>query len=197
MIDIAWTAVVISWAIIAVTYSITKIKVHRCGGGVYNMKDYPLSKKEKWILRFLIVVYLVLAFFISYKFKIPGFDDFVGVSRPFFIKIGFIFFAVAQVIYIRARVAISSNWSWDKKPKSNRKKLIKSGPYRVVRHPQFGAYLLAILATGLMLVMSGILLFFILIIPLLILRMKVEEAILMSVFPKQYPKYIKETRILF
>ena len=196
MIDLAWTAVVISWAIMATTYSITKIKVHRCGGGIYEMEKYPLSKKEKWLLRLLILAYIILAFFISYHFEIPGFDDYEGITRPYFVKLGMIIFTIAQVNYIRARIAISSNCSWQKCFVGDRKKLIKSSLYRKVRHPQFGAYILAILATGLMLLKGGILLFLVLIIPLMILRMKVEEEILNAVFPKEYPKYIKETRIL-
>lgn len=196
MIDLAWTAVVILWAVMATTYSITKIKVHRCGGGIYNMENYPLNKKEKWLLRFLILAYVLLAFFISYKFVIPGFDDYLGIAKPYFVKIGFIIFLIAQVNYIRARIAISSSCSWEGAYVRDRKTLIKTGPYHKVRHPQFGAYVLAILATGLMLLKGSILLFLILIIPLMILRMKVEEEILNAVFLKQYSEYIKETRML-
>ncbi len=196
MIDIAWTAVVILWAVMATTYSITKIKVHRCGGGIYNMANYPLTNKEKWVLRFLILAYLLLAFFVSYQFIIPGFDDLTSITKPYFVRLGFIIFLIAQVIYIRARIAISSNCSWDRTYSHDKKLLIKSGPYGKVRYPQYGALILAILATGLMLLKGSILLFLILVIPLVILRMKVEEEILNAVFPKQYPEYIKKTRTL-
>jgi protein-S-isoprenylcysteine O-methyltransferase Ste14 len=196
MIDIAWIAVVILWAVMATTYSITKIKVHRCGGGIYDMENYPLSKKEKWLLRFLILTYILLAFFIAYQFEIPGFDDYKGIAKPYFVKFGFIIFLIAQVNYIRARIAISSGCSWEGTLVRDRKTLIKTGPYHKVRHPQFGAFVLAILATGIMLLKGSILLFLILIIPLMILRMKVEEEILNSVFLKEYPEYTKETRIL-
>lgn len=196
MVDIVWTTVVVSWTLIAITFSITKIKVNRCGGGVYNMEKNPLKKKEKWIIRVLVFIYIVLAFIVSYRFNFPFFDDFYGVSRTFFVKFGFTLFVIAQFIYIRARIAISSNWGWDKKRKGDQKKLIRKGPYKKVRHPQYTAYLLAVLATGLMLVESGILLFFILLVPLVFLKMKLEEECLKVVFPKQYSKYIKETRML-
>lgn len=195
MVDIVWTAVVVLWTLIAITFSITKIKVHRCGGGIYNMEKNPLEKKEKWIIRALALIYIVLAFFVSYKFNFPIFDDFNGVTRLYFVKTGFILFVIALIIYIRARIAISSNWGWDKKPKENQKKLIKKGPYKKVRHPQYTAYLLAILATGFMMVESEILLFFILLVPFIFLKMKVEEECLKVVFPKEYPKYTKETRM--
>lgn len=197
MFDIAWTIVVISWAVMATTYSITKIRVHRCGGGIYNSKEYPLKQKEKWLMRVLIFAYIALAFFISYRFEIAGFDDYTGIARPYFVKLGFIFFLVAQVLYVRARLAISSSCEWGEGLKRKTKKLIKLGPYRHMRHPQFAAYILAILGTGLMLLKGGILLFLILIIPLMILRMKVEEEILIAVFPEDYKKYIEETRIIF
>ncbi|MFC1647810.1 methyltransferase family protein [Patescibacteria group bacterium] len=195
MVDIVWTTVVVLWTLIAITFSITKIKVHRSGGGIYNMEKNPLKKKEKWIIRALALIYIVLAFIISYKFNFPFFDDFHGVTRSFFVKTGFTLFVIAQFIYIRARIAISSNWDWNKKRKGDQKKLIKKGPYKKVRHPQYTAYLLAVLATGIMLVESGILLFFILLIPLVVLKMKVEEECLKIVFPKEYSKYIKETRM--
>ncbi len=197
MFDSAWTIVVISWAVMAITYSITKIRVHRCGGGIYNMKNYPLSQKEKWLLRVLIFAYIALTFFISYRFEIEGFDNYTGIARPYFVKLGFVFFMIAQVFYIRARLAISSSCEWGESLKSKKKQLIKLGPYEKVRHPQFGAYVLAVLGTGLMLLKGGILLFLILLVPLMILRMKVEEEILYAVFPKQYKEYTEQTRILF
>jgi len=196
MIDIAWTTVVLSWTLIVITYSITKIKVHRCGGGIYSLEGYPLSKNQKWLLRLLVFLYIVLAFLFSLKFKINFFDNFMDISKFFFMKLGFTLFLIGEIIFLRSRIAISSNWGWDRQPKKNRGKLIKIGPYKTTRHPQYGAYLLAVLATGLMLLKSGILLFFVFLLPIMYLKIRIEEEILKEVFPNSYPKYIEETRMI-
>ncbi|MFC1600198.1 methyltransferase family protein [Patescibacteria group bacterium] len=195
MVDIAWTIVVICWTFMVVTYSITKIKVHRCGGGLYNMKNSPLANHEKWLMRALIFIYVFFTFWLTLNLEIPFIENLADIRNPYFTKLGFTIFMIALVAYARARVAISSNWGWDKKPKADRSKLIKVDIYKTIRHPQYTAYFLAIFSTGIMLHKFGIVLFAILLIPLLYLKMKVEEEILVEVFPKEYLKYIKETRM--
>lgn len=195
MIDIAWTIVVICWTVLVITYSITKIKVHRCGGGLYTMKNNPLANREKWIMRALVFIYVFFTFWLAISVEIPFIENFDEVSRGYFTKLGFYLFLIIIIHYIRARVAISSNWGWDKRPTENRGKLIKIGIYKTIRHPQYTAYFFAVLATGIMLLKVGILLFAVILVPLLYLKMKVEEEILVEVFPKDYKKYIKETRM--
>lgn len=193
MIDIAWTIVVICWTVMVITYSITKIKVHRCGGGLYSMKNNPLANSEKWIMRALVFIYVFFTFWLVINIKVPFIEEFGDVSRAYFAKLGFYLFLITMIHYVRARVAISSNWGWDKRPKKNRGKLITDSIYQYIRHPQYSAYFLAILATGVMLLNVGIIIFAIVLVPLLYLKTKVEEEILMEVFPKEYKKYIKET----
>jgi len=180
-----------------ITYSITKIKVHRCGGGLYNMKKNPLANSEKWLMRGLIFVYVFFTFWLTLNIEIPFVEELSEIDHPYFIYLGFMIFVIALIFYARARVAISSNWGWDKKPKADRSKLIKVDIYNTVRHPQYTAYFLAVFATGMMLAKIGMIIFAILLVPLLYLKMKVEEEILMEVFPKEYKKYIKETRMFF
>lgn len=197
MIDIAWTIVVICWTSLVVIYSITKIKVHRCGGGLYSMKNNPLANKEKWLIRGLVFIYIFFTFWITYFIDLPflaGIDD---VSKNYFIKLGCGIFAMSLLIYIRSRVAISSNCGWDKKLKGDRHKLIQADIYRTVRHPQYTSYFLAVFATGIMLMKVGIIMFAIALLPLLYLKMKVEEEILVEVFPKEYKGYKKKTKMFF
>ena len=118
-------------------------------------------------------------------------------SRNYFIKLGIGIFVFALLVYSRSRVAITSNCSWDKKLKADRNKLIKTDIYQTVRHPQYTSYFLAVLATGLMLMKVGIVVFSIALIPLLYLKMKVEEEILIEVFPKEYKTYKKQTGMFF
>lgn len=195
MLDIAWTTVVICWTFMVITHSITTIKVHRCGGGLYNMKNNPLASHEKWLMRALVFIYVFFTFWLALYLDVPFIENFNDVSRPYFIKLGFTIFMIGLVLFVRSRVAISSNWGWDKKSKGDRSKLIKVDIYKRVRHPQYTAYFFAVLATGIMLMKSGIILFAFILIPLLYLKMKVEEEILLEIFPKEYPKYIKETRM--
>jgi protein-S-isoprenylcysteine O-methyltransferase Ste14 len=195
MVDIAWTIVVICWTFMVITYSITKIKVHRCGGGLYNMKKNLLASHEKWLMKALIFIYVFFTFWLTLNLKIPYIENLADIDNPYFIKLGFCIFLIALVVFARARVAISSNWGWDKKSKADRTKLIKVDIYNTVRHPQYAAYFLAVLSTGIMLTKLGIIIFAVLLIPLLYLKMKVEEEILMEVFPKEYEEYIKKTRM--
>lgn len=197
MIDIAWTFVVIGWTVVTISFSITKIKVHRCGGGIYATENNPLEKKEKWIIRALVLVYIILTFFIALKFRIFEFDNLSDISRPYFYKLGGVVFLIAMILFLRARFAISSNWGWDKKAKHDVDKLIRKGPYLKVRHPQYAAYLLLVFATGIILLKSCIIIFCLMLVPLVYLKLRVEEECLKAIFPKEYPDYIKKTRVLF
>lgn len=197
MLDIAWTIVVICWTFIVIILSITKIQAHRCGGGIYDMQKNPLAVKEKWLMRALIFIYVFFTFWITYFIDIPLFSSMGDVSKNYFIKLGLAIFIIAMILYSRARVAITSNWVWDKECNINMNKLIKADIYNKVRHPQYTAYFLAVLATGIMLLKIGIVLFAIILIPLIYFKTKAEEEILIEIFPEEYPKYIKETGMFF
>jgi protein-S-isoprenylcysteine O-methyltransferase len=76
-------------------------------------------------------------------------------------------------------------------------RLIRSGPYRLIRHPAYSGTLLSFygFAVGVENVWAAI----ILIVPItyaFFVRMRVEEAVLRDAFPAEYPAYERETRRL-
>jgi protein-S-isoprenylcysteine O-methyltransferase len=76
-------------------------------------------------------------------------------------------------------------------------RLIRTGPYRFVRHPAYTGTLLSFY--GFALAIENVWAAIILIVPItyaFFVRMRVEEAVLRSAFPEDYPAYERETRRL-
>jgi protein-S-isoprenylcysteine O-methyltransferase len=76
-------------------------------------------------------------------------------------------------------------------------RLIRTGPYRFVRHPAYTGTLLSFY--GLALALENTLAAVILVVPITIafaMRMRVEEAVLRNAFPNEYSEYERATRRL-
>jgi protein-S-isoprenylcysteine O-methyltransferase len=76
-------------------------------------------------------------------------------------------------------------------------RLIRTGPYRFVRHPAYTGTLLSFY--GAALAIENVWAAVILVVPItyaFFVRMRVEEAVLRSAFPNEYPAYERETRRL-
>lgn len=76
-------------------------------------------------------------------------------------------------------------------------KLIRSGPYRLLRHPSYTGALLTVFGFGIALgsVLSAV----IVIVPItaaFLWRIRIEEKMLAAAFPEQYPAYARDTRRL-
>jgi protein-S-isoprenylcysteine O-methyltransferase len=73
-------------------------------------------------------------------------------------------------------------------------RLIRSGPYRFVRHPSYTGSLLSFY--GLALAVENVWAATILIVPITVaflIRIRVEEAVLRNAFPSEYPEYERST----
>jgi protein-S-isoprenylcysteine O-methyltransferase len=76
-------------------------------------------------------------------------------------------------------------------------RLIRSGPYRLVRHPSYTGALLSFY--GFALAIQNVWGALVVVIPItyaFFVRMRVEEAVLRAAFPDDYPAYERETRRL-
>lgn len=195
MPDIVWTFVVVAWTVFLVTFSVTKLKMHRCGGGLFTF-EIPLINKQKWIVRAIVVVYIVAAFLFSLSMTFPVFDNLQHLSKYYFILRGAILFVIAILLYIFSRVTLGCNWKWTGELVGDRRKLIKKGPYKFIRHPQYTSLILALIATGLMLTDSRIIVFTFLIIPFAYAKSILDEQYLYFIFP-EYSDYIKKTGRFF
>jgi len=195
MYDIPWVTVVIGWTIMLVSYSATKLKIHRCGGGIYTM-NISVSLKRKWGIRLLMLLYIVLNGIFSFKIGFKDLDIFYHGFSGFFITTGVILFIMAIFIYIDARLTISSNCSWNKQFKCDRSKLIRIGIYGRIRHPEPLAYLIAFIASSFILHNAHIFIFALLMIPIVFAKSIIDEQYLRSIFP-EYKEYTKEAGRFF
>ena len=76
--------------------------------------------------------------------------------------------------------------------------LIQHGPYRLIRHPAYAGYLF--IALGLSIgysSMGGLLIILCLLIPTVIYRIRVEDAVLAEHFGHQFERYARTTKRLF
>ncbi|MCY7354083.1 MAG: isoprenylcysteine carboxylmethyltransferase family protein [Lysobacter sp.] len=75
--------------------------------------------------------------------------------------------------------------------------LIRSGPYRLLRHPSYTGALLTVLGFGIAL--GNAIAALIVIVPItaaFLWRIRIEETMLVAAFPKCYPAYARDTRRL-
>lgn len=94
---------------------------------------------------------------------------------------------IAFAIY--ARLHLGRNWSGVVTLKENHT-LIRSGPYRFVRHPIYTGILTAIAGTFLALIPSlAALLIFLFITAIFLLKLRREEKLMRRQFPDEYPAY--------
>jgi protein-S-isoprenylcysteine O-methyltransferase Ste14 len=109
--------------------------------------------------------------------------------------IGFFFAACGIACSIAARIWLGGNWSGTVTLKENHE-LIRSGPYRLVRHPIYTGILLAILGTAIAqgewrsLVALG------LITAAFLRKISVEESFLIQEFGDSYERYRSEVPAL-
>ena len=97
---------------------------------------------------------------------------------------------------IWARLRLGRNWSGAVASVFENHELVRSGPYRYLRHPIYAGFLIAMLGTAITIgtlasylsVLVGLIAF--------LLRIRIEEALMLSQFPEAYRAYQRETRAL-
>lgn len=96
---------------------------------------------------------------------------------------------LGTILFVWARRALGKNYSGHVSVKTGQT-LVQSGPYRFIRHPAYAGYIL--MALGISLGYSspaGLASTFVLLLPGLIYRMKVEERLLTRHFGEAYRQY--------
>src|SRR5262249_49627999 len=102
----------------------------------------------------------------------------------------------SALLAIWARVTLGRNWSGLVASLGEHHSLIRSGPYGAIRHPIYGGLLGAMLGTALTIgslaswlaVVTGLVAF--------LLRIRIEEQLMMAAFPEAYAAYRAHTRAL-
>ncbi len=195
MYDVPWLIVVVGWTVMFITYSVTKLKKHQCGGGIYTM-EVPIAHKQKWIVRLMVGLYVVLAGFFTYTVGFDQLDDFYRGFSDFFVLHGTLILIIAVALYIDSRIVISSNCSWRGCFKKDRHILIQHGPYKKIRHPQPLACFLALVGTSFLTHDARIFVFALLLVPMAFANAMIHEQYLYWVFP-EYKEYVKKTGRFF
>ncbi|HKM86963.1 MAG TPA: isoprenylcysteine carboxylmethyltransferase family protein [Xanthobacteraceae bacterium] len=109
--------------------------------------------------------------------------------------LGLIMLAVGIVFAVWARNYLGRNWSGSVTVKQNHE-LIRTGPYRLVRHPIYSGLLLAILGTAIAFGEWRGLLAFALLTGSLLLKLRIEERFMSESFPNEYARYRAEVPAL-
>ncbi len=196
MFAIPWAIVVCGWMIIFLILAITHLKLHHLGGGIYAFEDKELHR-QRIVLRITTTIYLVACGFLAWNMYIPSFDALTGMGEKYFIGLGIIIFIIAIFLFVKARIALGSNWTWSGYLLKDKHSLITVGPYKYIRHPLYTAYFLAGIASGFILTSSAILLLCLFAMPILYWESIIEEQHLQVIFPEEYKKYTKKTRMFF
>lgn len=107
--------------------------------------------------------------------------------------VGIVFIICGVVLFIWARRTLGTSYSGHISV-TDGQKLVQNGPYNVVRHPGYAAYLL--IAIGIAVGYSslvGLISILLLLMPGLFFRIKVEEKVLASYFGDAYKRYQQRT----
>lgn len=116
------------------------------------------------------------------------------VHSPALEAVGLVLLACGLGLALLARFYLGRNWGMPMTTKDE-PELVSSGPYRLVRHPIYSGLLLAILGTALatnILYLIALALFG----AYFIYSATVEERLMTSSFPKEYPSYQARTKML-
>jgi len=126
---------------------------------------------------------LVICFFDPIEIRVP---KEIGVAL---LVGGFVFFFYV-LLYLRR------GFFGETEPKLNF--LITKGPYRFCRHPQYLSFIIIILGIDLMLrSVMGLLFTFVLSIPSMVYRAKIEDGLLRNKFGEEWENYANKVGFLF
>jgi protein-S-isoprenylcysteine O-methyltransferase Ste14 len=102
--------------------------------------------------------------------------------------LGLVMLASGLALAVWARLCLGRNWSGTVTVKQDHE-LVRSGPYRFVRHPIYCGLLLAILGTAFAIGEWRALIAFALIVASLVLKIRTEERFMQETFGDDYERY--------
>ena len=176
MIAVCWIAWVLIWIGAAVVYR----------PGSHDPSPRSHTRPRRFWLRLLLAAFFVVAL----RAHHPGGASF-GAALGW---LGVATCATGIAIACWARVCLGRNWGMPMTVRA-RPTLVRSGPYRVVRHPIYSGLLLAAVGSALvtgpgwLVVVAGAGAYF-------VVSLRVEENDMARAFPDQYPEYAGHTKRL-
>lgn len=188
---------IISVAIIYTVYTIILVRVKRMASKRAKLsgqeKDInPYAKTDSIILESLIFIEVVFLFL--YIFKID-FIFYFNITLPLIVRTLALFISICGVFIIGwASFTLDGEFSETIELKQGHR-LIKTGPYRYIRHPIYAGFIL--LHIGVTIALANILIIFVYnggLFLLLTERIPKEEKVLHAYFGKECEEYYNNTR---
>lgn len=109
--------------------------------------------------------------------------------------IGLSLAAIGAGVALWSRIMLGKNWSLAVQQKEDHE-LIKTGPYKIVRHPIYSGLLILFIGHGLIVGDYRAILAVIIVFISFWLKLKKEEAVLTHAFGERYLRYKKETKAI-
>ena len=139
---------------------------------------------------------IALAFFLLFGRRLGALGTPLIPPNPALGALGAGLCIAAVLFAIWARVTLGKNWSGAVAVVHEGHELVQTGPYRLVRHPIYTGLLFAMLGTALATGTRASYLGVLLALIAFLIRIRIEEQLMTSQFPKQYPTYKERTRAL-
>lgn len=156
------------------------------------------TKKQVWQERILVSLNFVSMMFLPSFVVFSSRLDFATMNFPEVVRwIGLGLYALNLIFFLWCHKSLGKNWSMGLEIREDHK-LVKSGPYKWIRHPMYTHFWILIISQGLILnnwivMVYGVAAWGI----LYFLRVRKEEEMMIEEFGDKYREYMKETGILF
>ena len=152
-------------------------------------EDKP-KKKAGFIINLLVITPYVVVFGLFYLGRYFGTYESTVATRI----VGAVITVFGMIGYIVSLLSLRGNWSLSASIKEGHK-LIKSGLYKLIRHPMYSSMTAIVLGSGLLIANYMMILFTPVVGIIYYIRTRKEETLLRGEFP-DYDRYAGETRIL-
>ena len=152
-------------------------------------EDKP-KKKAGVITNLLVITPFVVVFGLFYLRAYFGIYESTLATRI----VGTVITVLGILGYILSLLSLRRNWSLSASIKEGHK-LVRSGPYRLIRHPMYSSMTVMVLGSGLLTANYAIILCTPIVGIVYYVRGKKEEELLRGEFP-EYDRYARETRML-
>ena len=160
-----------------------------------QLRKEKIVRQEKWDLSFWMVVPGFLVVFYASPLEYLLLPE---IFKPniWMQILGLVLIGISMLLFGWARIVLGGMYSGHLQVKTDHI-LVQQGPYRIIRHPAYAAYI--IMGFGIAIGYSSLIGFLsipLLLIPALIYRIFVEEKILLTEFGEEYRQYSHGTKRL-
>lgn len=155
-------------------------------------------KRQSPAGRLLQVLGAFIAFLLMYNRGVPWSGVMIARFVPhgqFWAAVGAAITCIGVAIAIWARTILGTNWSGIVTVKQDHT-LIRTGPYRTVRHPIYSGLILALFGTALTLGQVRDLVAIVVVFLTLLIKSRTEEQFMTEQFGREYEEYRRTTRAL-